>query len=147
MSTPNLKLGGLTLPHLSRVDAISQSYEPIGGQSIFRALTGAGINQMTWQKQRVLTSGSGWMPAGLEALDYTQGMILSCITPKAIFLPNTQLTVALPPKRRSDAGATPWAVAVYPHGATRPAALSVAGNTASIAPQAGAMAYQVFYYP
>jgi hypothetical protein len=147
MSAPHLKVGPLTIPHLARVDALTQSYEPIGGQSVFRALSGLGINQMTWQKTRIVTSGSGWMPPALETLDYSQSMVLACVAPLALYLPPAETTATLPVKRRADQGAEPWAVALYPHGASHPAALALSGNIATVTPEADAIGYQVFYYP
>lgn len=146
MSAPPLQIGPLTIPSLARVDQLSQSYEPIGGQSIFRSATGRGINQMTWQKTRIVTSGAGWIPAGLQALDYTQHMILRCIVPLSINLPPATLTGTLPPQRRADHA--PWAQAVMPGGGMVQVPLAIAGDEATLgAPVEGALGYRISWLP
>ncbi len=146
MSAPQLQIGPLTIPALARVDQLSQSYEPIGGQSIFRAATGRGINQMTWQKTRIVTSGGGWIPAGLQALDYTQHMILRCIVPLSINLPPATLTGTLQPQRRADHA--PWAQAVMPGGGMVQVPLAIAGDEATLgAPVEGALGYRISWLP
>jgi len=146
MSATLLQIGPLTIPSLARVDQLSQSYEPIGGQSIFRSATGRGINQMTWQKTRIVTSGAGWIPAGLQALDYTQHMILRCIVPMSLNLRPTTLAGTLPAQRRADHA--PWAQAVMPGGGLVHVPLAIAGDEATLgAPVEGALGYRISWLP
>lgn len=146
MSAQLLQIGPLTIPSLARVDQLSQSYEPIGGQSIFRSATGRGINQMTWQKTRIVTAGAGWIPAGIQALDYTQHMIMRCIVPMSINLPPTTLTGTLPAQRRADHA--PWAQAVMPGGGLVGVPMAIAGDEATLgAPVEGALGYRISWLP
>ena len=63
-----LIIGTLSIPTVAALD-IDQAYEPLGGESIFRTVSGAGLKQSTWQRTRIVTSGRGWLPAGLDTLD------------------------------------------------------------------------------
>ncbi|MDR1889678.1 MAG: hypothetical protein LBQ81_09925 [Zoogloeaceae bacterium] len=113
-ATPKLIIGDLEIPTLGRVDQLSQRYDPLGGQSIFRAITGRGINQETWKKTRVTTSGSGWSPPNeLWRLDTSEPLILKCVAPMTLFLPAGANAVTLPQKRRTDA--PPFAIARWQH--------------------------------
>lgn len=141
------QLGPFSLPVLARADSLTQAYEPIGGEHVFRAGTGRGIKQMTWQKLKVITSGSGWIPAGLNSLDYTQHMILRCVTPVAIHIPGDVHSIVLPAKRRTDPGHSPVAHAQLPGGRYMPVGMLVAGDTGTLDPVQGAIGYMIQYYP
>lgn len=141
-----LKLGALEVPTLAALD-LEQTYAPIGGESIFRTVGGAGIKQTTWKKTRITTSGSGWLPAGLEALDTTVSMTLACITPRSVPAVFATRQATLPATRRSDAGHTPWGVAILADGGTVKTSASIVGNVATLAAVAGAVAYQAMYLP
>ncbi len=56
-----LKIGSIEIPARSSLD-LEQTYEPLGGETILRTLSGAGIKQATWQKTRTVISGGGWIP-------------------------------------------------------------------------------------
>ena len=68
--TPSLKIAGLELSIVALLD-FTQSIEPIGGSSTRRMANGAAFKTGHWQKHRISLSGSGWVPAPLNAIDYT----------------------------------------------------------------------------
>jgi len=142
----SFQLGTITLPVVAGFD-LDQSYENIGGESIFRTLSGRGIKQMTYAKLRVSTSGAGWIPSGLEALDYTAQMTLKCIVPKGIGATFATRQATLPAGRRSDSGFTPFGTAIMSDGRHVSTAATLAGNVATLDAVSGAVAYQANYYP
>lgn len=147
MSVKSLQIGPVTIPVYATVGGLTQRYEPLGPESILRVASGRGVKQMTWSKIRIVTSGSGTVPPGLDGLDYSQSMVLRCVTPRGIALQPDVLTTMLPATRRSDAGHEPFAVAELPGPRYVRTALVLAGNVATITPVTGAIAYLVRYYP
>lgn len=141
-----LNIGSIAIPLLAALD-IEQSYEAIGGEAVFRTVNGTGIKQSTWQKLRVTTSGGGWIPAGLETLDFTQPLTLGCILPRAVPADFSTRQATLPAARRTDAGHTPWGLALLPDGGITETALSLAGNVATLMAVSEAIAYQAMYLP
>jgi len=141
-----LKIGAVALPLLAALD-IDQAYEPIGGEAILRTLSGTGIRQMTWQRSRITTSGSGWLPAGLDTLDTSAQMVLACVIPRGVPAVFATRQATLPAARRSDAGHLPWGIAIMPDGAAVATAAVLAGNVATLTAVAGAVAYQAMYLP
>ena len=80
MSFKTLKIGTLEIPVRSAIDA-DQSYTEIGGETVLRTISGAGIRQETWKRIRTTINGSGWLPAGLAAIDTTVSVDVACIAP------------------------------------------------------------------
>jgi len=140
------KIGSFELPAYAGLD-ITQRYEPIGGEAILRAVSGRGIKQMTWSKLRVTTSGSGWVPAGLESLDFTAQHLLACITPETVPADLLTRQATLPAARRSDGKHIPYGLAQLANGQTQQVTATLAGELATVAAVAGAVRYQVGYYP
>lgn len=141
-----LKIGAMSIPTLAALD-IEQTYTPIGGEGIFRSLAGTGVKQMTWQRQRISTTGGGWLPSGLSTLDTTAQLVLACTTPRSIGCTFATRQATLPAARRSDAGHTPWGIAIMPDGSGVKTELSLAGNIATLTAVAGAVDYQALYLP
>lgn len=141
-----LKIGSFELPVYAGFD-LAQRYEPIGGEAILRAVSGRGIKQMTWGKLRVTTSGSGWVPAGLESLDFTAQHSLACIVPETVPAVFATRQATLPTTRRSDSGHVPYGLAQLAGGQTVETPATMAGNVATVTAVTGAVAYQVGYYP
>ena len=141
-----LKIGTFELPAYASFDA-DQRYEPLGGEAILRAVSGRGILQRTWRKTRVITSGSGWVPSGLQSLDFDAQHAVACIVPETIPAVFATRQATLPTTWRADAGHAPYGLAQLPGGQTVEAAATLAGNVATVAAVAGAVAYQVGYYP
>ncbi len=141
-----LKIGSLVIPTVAAWE-IEQAYSAIGGESIFRTVDGTGLKQETWKKLRVVTSGSGWLPDGLDTLATTVQMTLSCIKPRAVPANFSTRQATLPAKRRSDSGHTPWGIALMSDGSPVFTAASMAGNVATLTAVTGAVAYQALYLP
>lgn len=141
-----LKIGAFELPVYAGLD-LTQRYEPIGGETILRAGTGRGIFQQTWRKTRILTSGDGWVPPGLEAIDNSVPLALACIKPRTVPAVFATRQATLPTTRRADADHLPYGLAQLASGQSVLAAATLAGNVATVAAVSGAVAYQVGYYP
>lgn len=141
-----LKIGSLIVPTLAALD-LENSYEPIGGESIFRTVNGAGLKQETWKKTRIVTSGSGWLPAALDTIDTSAQLVLGCVTPRRVPAVFATRQATLPTTRRSDAGHTPWGVATLADGGTVLTPATLAGNVATLTAVAGAVDYAVMYLP
>lgn len=142
--TKTLQIGSLVVSTLEALD-LDQTYERIGGESIFRAADGTGIKQASWDKLRVTTSGGGWMPPALSALDVNQTQVLRCVVPRAV--PCAGLVATLPAARRSDAGHVPYGIAYLASGEAVKTPASLAGDVATLAAVSGATSYVALYYP
>lgn len=140
----SLQIGSVVIYDLEALD-LDQQYELIGGETIQRAVSGAGLKQMTWSKLRVTTSGSGWLPPALDGLDTSVQMTLRCGIPRAN--PCVGLVATLPAARRADAGHLPYATAILASGQAVRTAVALVGNTATVTAVAGAVDYRVYYYP
>ncbi len=141
-----LKIGSFELPVYAGLD-LAQRYEPMGGETILRAVSGRGIKQMTWAKTRVTTSGGGWVPSGLETLDFTAQHSLYCVVAQTVPAVLATRQATLPTTRRSDTGHIPYGLAELPGGQTVESQVTMAGNVATVTAVAGAVRYQVGYYP
>lgn len=141
-----MRIGALELPVFSCFD-LQQEYEPLGGENIMRAMTGRGIKQSTWKKTRVVTQASGWIPAGLNSLDFNVPHQVDCVAEVIIPASFNTRQVILPTTRRSDGGHLPWGLAQLTGGAAVVCPVSVVGDLATVSPVAGAEAYMVGYYP
>lgn len=140
-----LKIGSLEIPARGSMD-LSQTYEQLGGDTLLRVITGAGIKQSTWSKLRTVISGRGWLPAGLATLDTTTQQSIACVVPRSVTC-NGSLQATLPAGRRADAGYTPWAVALMPDGGLVNTSVSFATNLGTVIAVANAIGYQILYYP
>jgi hypothetical protein len=138
-----LIIGGIEVPiHASL--SLRQTYEPIGGSTVLRMQSGAAIKQTHWRKLRTSIQADGWIPPGLDAIDYSQPLQLACVATRSMM--TSALVVDLPAARRSDAGYTPVAWALV-GGGWQSAAVAMDGNEATITPVAGASRYKIDYYP
>lgn len=142
MPAPLFELGGVPVP-LAAGLALSQSYEAIGGWALLRMMSGAGLKQQHWQRLRTSVSGEGWVPEGLQALDYSASLGLKCIAPRAVHAVSN--VIGIPAARRADAA--PYGFAVLADGSLRDTAAALAGDTVTLTPVAGAVRYIAHYYP
>lgn len=144
--TKIFKIGAYELPILSALE-IDQAYEPIGGDDILRSISGRGVKQETWQKLKVTTSGSGWIPAGLSEVNTRIQQQVACITPRLVSAAFATRQATLPAARRTDIGHLPYGLALFADGQALMSAVSMAGNVGTVAAVAGAIAYKIGYYP
>lgn len=140
-----LKIGSVEIPQYATLD-LEPVLSPIGGEYIRRTISGAGIKQSTWRKTRIMLSGGGWAPAGLDALDYTVQHAVALITPRAVNC-NVSREATLPAARRADTGYTPFGVAYLDNGGTATAAVVMVDNVATLDAVSGAIGYAAMYYP
>ncbi|WP_314408922.1 hypothetical protein [Pseudomonas kuykendallii] len=141
MSLP-IMLGGVPIVLLA--GAPDQSSEPLGGETVVRMSNGQGVKMSHWAKESGSISGQGWMPAGLDGLDYSQPLELrlalaECITGSALQVPLTSTP-------RQDA--EPWCVALIGDtGQWAETPCSFADGVVTITPAAGATLYATYWYP
>lgn len=139
------QLGSVIVPVVAALN-YDERFENLEGATLLRLGEGAGVKQSVWQKWRVTLSGDGWMPFGLDTLDYTAPLVLRCAMPRAVTAAGA--SIALPSARRADAGYLPTARAHLANtGGWVDTALSIGGDTATVTPVSGAIAYSVLYYP
>ncbi len=139
----NFKLGGISIPVNAGLE-FSQSYEMIGGTVTQRMQSGRAIKQTHFNKLRTVLSGQGWVPAGLDGLDYSTPLLLKCVAPRSVSSTNTQFTI--PANRRNDPGFEPKAYAVV-SGSLVETEITLNADIASLDAVPGALTYQVHYYP
>lgn len=136
----HVTLGGLPIELHS--GAPQQQYAPESGWTDVRLSQGALVRMAHWAKHAITITGSGWIGAGLDGLDYTQPLELRCTAPKSVTTPTGTATITGTP--RPDVA--PWAVAlVGSRWVETPVTMS--GNVATCAPVAGAVMYKVSWMP
>jgi len=141
-----LKIDAFELPVYAGLD-LTQRYEPIGGETILRAVSGRGIKQMTWTRTRITTSGGGWVPSGLESLDFAAQHNIACVVAQTVPAdPLTRLAWLLAGSR-ADAGHEPYGLAQLACGQTVEVGCTVVDGLATVEEVTGAVGYQVGYYP
>jgi hypothetical protein len=140
-----LIIGSVSIPNRAALD-LTQTYEPIGGDTLLRTLSGLGIKQVTWKKTRTTITSSGWIPPGLATIDPASQINIACIVPRAIAC-DASRQATLPAERRADAGHTPWAFALMADGGIVSTPVSIVGNVATATSVANAIGYQVLYLP
>lgn len=72
-----LIIGGITLPDLAQFNLRYQQGRLTGGSGVLRFSDGTSEKQTNWQKRSVDLSADGWLPAGLDAIDWTQPVTIS----------------------------------------------------------------------
>ncbi len=139
----NFELGGITIPINAGLE-FSQSYEMSGGTVTQRMQSGRAIKQTHFNKLRTVLSGQGWVPAGLDGLDYSIPLLLRCAAPRSVSSTNTQFTI--PVSRRHDFGFEPKAYAVV-LGNLVETEITLNVDIVTLDVVSGAHIYQVHYYP
>ena len=142
----SLEIGGAVIPNRAGFD-VDQQYEMLGTETILRACSGRGIKQMTYEKMRITTSCSGWMPSGLETLDYTAQHVVKCVVPRGITANPSTRQATIPAARRSDSGYLPFGLAISATGEAVKTAVTMATNLATCDAVSGATSYHVSWYP
>ena len=139
----NFVIGEIRIPLKAGLE-FTQTYEPIGGTSTLRTQSGKAIKQTHFNKLKTVLSGRGWVPAGLDGLDYSQPLLLKCVAPRSISSLNSSITI--PTARRSDTGFEPIGY-VLVGGELIQTSLNLSADIATLDPIPGAISYQVQYYP
>lgn len=140
MSLPMVMLGGL--PIVLHAGTVAQSITPLGGPEILRLTSGAGVQQTHWQRSAIALSGSGWMPPGLDGLDYTKPLELRCT--KQLSIVSTGRTFQIIGTPRPDFPVYGLALVGKEW---VDAELTLSGNAAEVAEVSGATFYQIMWMP
>lgn len=140
MSQPKIILGGI--PIVLRAGSPELSEGAIGGEALLRMSDGTGVPMTHWQKMAGSVSGQGWMPPGLDGLDYSQPMPL--FSTQVNNMQGTALVYTLPSTPRPDV--EPWAFA-WIGDDWQPTPCSTVMGVATVTAVAGAEAYQVWWMP
>jgi hypothetical protein len=139
MSVP-LMLGGI--PIVLHAGAPELSEQPIGGWSRDRMSDGALIKQTHWEKAGGTISASGWIPPGLDGLDYTGTLELR--STQVSNMQSAGLVFTLPTTPRTDQ--SPWGLALVGDQWVS-ADVSTVYGVATVTAVAGATLYQVLWLP
>lgn len=139
----NFQLGGISIPIQAGLE-FSQTYEAIGGNVLHRMQSGRAIKQTHYKKLRTSLSGQGWVPTGLDGLEYSESMILKCAAPRSISSESYQIVI--PSYRRNDPGFEPKGYALV-KGHLIETTLVMQEDIAILNPVGYALSYQVHYYP
>lgn len=139
---PSLTINGIALP-LAAGGEIEQRYEDFGAISLLRLANGAPVHQEAWRKVRSTLTAGGLIPPGLAAIDWKASFTLGCVAPRGVHAATN--TITLPTARRADAA--PYGFAFDANGLLRPTAVVLAGDVATLTAVAGAVGYQVLWYP
>ncbi|RLA21061.1 MAG: hypothetical protein DRQ61_09030 [Gammaproteobacteria bacterium] len=140
------ELNGISVPVEANVE-FNQDYEALSSETWppLRFMNGSGVKQTAWSgKLRTVLTGAGWMPAGLDGLDYSATMVLKCAGPRGISSASNAITI--PSARRSDTGFAPYGYAIV-GGKRVDSPVGLAGNVATVTSVSGATGYGVYYYP
>ncbi|HBS81000.1 MAG: hypothetical protein CMK99_13660 [Pseudomonas sp.] len=140
MPMTNIMLGGL--PVVLHAGAPVLSEEPIGGESSVRLSGGALVSMTHWERMSGSISGNGWMPPGLDGLDYSQPLELRSTKVKSVS--GTGLSYTLTSTPRPDVA--PWGMALVGE-LWIDAACSVTDGVATLTAVPGASGYRVCWMP
>lgn len=139
----NFQLDTVTVATMAGL-TFSQEYSPLGGSQLLRTLNGAGFKQQNWQKTKITTRGSGWIPAGLQELDYSVSMTMKCSAPRQ--QQGVSNVFTLPSARRSDTGYEPFGFGLVGDEWIS-TVTNVVTDTATLTVVTGATEYRVLWYP
>jgi len=137
------EIDGITVPLQSVID-FTQGYDDFGSSVVHRMMDGSGKKQSNWTKIKTTLSGRGWIPAGLDGVDYSGSVLLKCAAAKMIT--SASNVIVLTADRRSDTDYEPRGYAIV-DGQRVDTTISLPANTATLGVVAGASSYQVEYFP
>lgn len=141
MPIPTLTLGGVPIVPHSGIANVSVG--KLRGSTRPRMSDGALVQMTHWSgKASVTISGQGFMPPGLDGLDYDNPLELLSVHQETIT--GTALTAVLSSTPRADC--PPWAEALV-GGRWRRTACGLAGGVVTAEPVDGATLYSFFWLP
>lgn len=141
MSIPRIMLDGVEI--VLHSGAPTESLEPIAaGSNTLRMSDGAAVRQTHWQKMSGTISGQGWMPSGLDGLDYSLPLELRLTKLQA--MAGAGLSYTLTGTPRPDVPA--WGLALVGRDWVR-TACSVVDGVAILTAVAGATQYRACWMP
>lgn len=138
-----LTIGGIPIS-VESSDAISQSYEPLGGVSTLRTMRGGAIRQRTWRRlsTTVSVTDARFLPA-LHSLDFDAPQLIQCLAPRQIA--GATRAVVLPAARRADIA--PYGFAVLPTGFVVPVGGVLVQHALTLDAVPDAVRYTACYVP
>lgn len=142
-----LKVGSIEVPVMGSVQ-LNHAYELIGGSTTLRTMNGVAIVQNHWDKLKVTISGAGGVPSGLSSLGLNSQLDIYCAQVRTI--KSSSPNIAIPTKRRTDAGYEPFALVEFGESDNWMMQLTASTlnvNTLEITPVTGAIGYVACYYP
>lgn len=139
MSVP-LMVGGV--PILLQAGAPELTEEVIGGDSLDRMSDGAAVKQTHWAKVAGSISAQGWIPPGLDGLDYS--LPLELRSTQISTMQGASLVFELTSTPRPDLA--PWAWALVGSELVPAECVTVDGVT-TVTAVPGASGYQVWWMP
>ena len=140
MSLPPITLSGV--PIVLHAGAPDQSDTPLLGETVLRLSGGAAVKMTHWGKASGTVSGQGWMPPGLDGLDYSQPLELRLTSQECIVGIGRSFRLTSTP--RPDYA--PWAFALV-GSEWQQAVCTWADGLAEVDLVAGATQYMVQWMP
>lgn len=140
MQLPPLMLGGVEI--VLQAGAPELAEDGIGGDALLRLSNGAAVKMTRYQRQGGSISGQGWIPPGLDGLDYS--LPLELRSTQVSVMQKTGLAFTLPSTPRPDYA--PWAFALVGDELIATPCTAVARDV-TVTPVTGARAYQVWWLP
>ena len=141
MSLPRVMLGGVEI--VVHAGVPEQADAPVVAETIIRMGQGGGVKLTHFRKAGGTISGQGWMPPGLDGLDYSQPLELR-LTKQESITQASHVGIVLTSTPRPDVA--PWALAMVGRNWVRTPVV-LAGLAASVAPVPGATLYSVQWMP
>lgn len=149
-NTRNFEIDGVVI-ELPQSIQMHQTYEEFGGVTTHRMMSGASVRQTVWLRLRTRIVVEGFLPPGLEGLDWKSALELKCGLPRAIT--STEASIAIPENHRTDPSHLPTG-RVLIDGMWRDSQVAVNGNVVTVEDLLDdegevipASAYMVSYYP
>ncbi len=139
----SFEIGEVSIPITAGIE-LSQTYELIGGTIIHRMQSGKAIKQSHFRKLKTVLAGKGWIPTGLDELDYSKPLLLKCATPLSISNKNNQIVLSA--RYRTDTCYFPKSFGLV-NGHLIETKLIIEGSSAMLEHVSNAKLYQVHYYP
>ena len=122
----------------------SQNYTELNGKHRRRKMDGSLLTQSHWSKIGTTLSGVGWMPSGLDDIDYTANMTLSCVAPRSIA--STSRVITIPAARRTDGNYVAYGMAIKDNIVSFPGQ-AIVTNEMTIVEVTGADQYMAVWFP
>lgn len=140
MALPPLMLGGVEI--VLQAGAPDFAEDVIGGDAVLRLSTGSAVKMTRYIKSAGSISGQGWMPPGLDGLDYS--LPLELRSTQISTMQGAGLVFTLPSTPRPDYA--PWAFALVGDELV-PTACATVDGVSTVTSVASARAYQVWWMP
>lgn len=140
MAYPKIMLGGIEIALQAGAPELGE--EGLEASTVLRMSDGTGVKMTAWEKASGSISAQGWVPPGLDGLDYSAPIELR--TTQVCNMQLTTLVFTLTSTPRPDVA--PWAFALV-DGELHPTGCVTVDGVATVTAVAGASMYQVCWMP